>query len=250
MKFEHYFQKIIKEEVIEGSWLFLGIDEEEKFSFVFSLAERVSDFSNIFLLGEQNKFPSFIVEKYRLQPLTIESVREAIHFLHLKGGKKKVLIVRNIEDLDFSAQNALLKTIEEPPPQAILFLLAQNEEGVLPTIASRTKIIKLPIFNFRAYFQERIEPRIYQFLEDGFKDKELLREKLRTDPLLFLENLLILWRDQLLNKLALEEFKITQIKGEIDLVFLKKALELFSLLKRYHLNSRLQIENLIFQLKK
>lgn len=250
MKFEDYFQKIIKEEFIEGSWLFVGLNEEEKFSFVFSLAETISDSTNIFILGDQEKFPPFITEKYLLQPLSIESIRQAIHFLHLSSSKKKVLIVRNIEDLDFSAQNALLKTIEEPPPQAILFLLTQDEEMVLPTIVSRTKVVKLPLFNFRDYFRKRIEPQIYQLFKSGFKDGKSLRENIRIDPLIFLENLLILWRDQLLNKSSLKEFKITEIDGEIDLDFLKKALELFSLLKRYQLNPRLQIENLLFQLKK
>ena len=41
------------------------------------------------------------------------------------------------------AQNALLKTIEEPPSYAVIFLLTENAEVLLPTIRSRCVMLKL-----------------------------------------------------------------------------------------------------------
>ena len=41
------------------------------------------------------------------------------------------------------AQNALLKTIEEPPAYAVIFLLTENAEALLPTITSRCVMLKL-----------------------------------------------------------------------------------------------------------
>ncbi len=49
----------------------------------------------------------------------------------------KVYIVREAELLTLQAQNALLKTIEEPPAYAVILLLTSNQDALLPTITSR-----------------------------------------------------------------------------------------------------------------
>jgi hypothetical protein len=46
--------------------------------------------------------------------------------------------------LTVEAQNALLKTLEEPPEEALLLLGAKSESDLLPTILSRCQIIHLP----------------------------------------------------------------------------------------------------------
>ncbi len=52
-------------------------------------------------------------------------------------GKNRVAIVVDAHRMNTSAQNALLKGLEEPGPQTILMLLVPNARAVLPTIASR-----------------------------------------------------------------------------------------------------------------
>lgn len=49
----------------------------------------------------------------------------------------KVYIIRGAEKLTLQAQNALLKTIEEPPAYAVILLLTSNQDALLPTITSR-----------------------------------------------------------------------------------------------------------------
>lgn len=49
----------------------------------------------------------------------------------------KIYIIDEAEKLTVQAQNALLKTIEEPPGYAVIFLLTTNMEKFLPTIVSR-----------------------------------------------------------------------------------------------------------------
>lgn len=49
----------------------------------------------------------------------------------------KVYIVEDAELMNTAAQNALLKTLEEPPEYAVIFLIARNADGFLPTILSR-----------------------------------------------------------------------------------------------------------------
>ncbi len=58
-------------------------------------------------------------------------------------GKYKVFIIREIERATAPAANALLKTLEEPPPQVILLLTSTRRDQVLPTILSRCQIVPL-----------------------------------------------------------------------------------------------------------
>lgn len=61
----------------------------------------------------------------------------------------KVYIVDEAEKMTPQAQNALLKTIEEPPSYAIIILLTTNQETFLPTILSRCVQLKLnPLRDF------------------------------------------------------------------------------------------------------
>lgn len=59
------------------------------------------------------------------------------------NGKYKVYIVPDADMMTVQAQNALLKTIEEPPAYAVIFLLTENAESLLPTICSRCVMLKL-----------------------------------------------------------------------------------------------------------
>ena len=54
----------------------------------------------------------------------------------------KIYIVEDAERMNTSAQNALLKTLEEPPYYGIIFLLTTNGESLLPTILSRSIRLK------------------------------------------------------------------------------------------------------------
>lgn len=58
-------------------------------------------------------------------------------------GDKKVVILYESNKMTSQAQNAFLKTIEEPPVGVFIFLLADNGEAILDTIKSRCQIHKL-----------------------------------------------------------------------------------------------------------
>ena len=64
-------------------------------------------------------------------------------------GHHKVFIVDEAELLDVYGQNALLKTLEEPPPGTYIFLVTTQEERLLPTIRSRCQRVA-----FRALTRE------------------------------------------------------------------------------------------------
>lgn len=57
--------------------------------------------------------------------------------------KYKIFIVDNADKMTVQAQNAILKTIEEPPIYAIFLLLSTNFNNFLPTILSRCVLLKI-----------------------------------------------------------------------------------------------------------
>ena len=77
--------------------------------------------------------------------LKIDQVRALQHDLALSPyeGRYRVAIFDQFETATIEAQNALLKTLEEPPAYAVLIVLAADSELLLPTIVSRCQQIAL-----------------------------------------------------------------------------------------------------------
>jgi DNA polymerase-3 subunit delta' len=77
--------------------------------------------------------------------LKIEEIRAMTGRIALKPfeGPYRVAIFRDFDHAQARAQDALLKTLEEPPSHAVLILLAPSIEMILPTITSRSQVIHL-----------------------------------------------------------------------------------------------------------
>ena len=75
--------------------------------------------------------------------IKIDQVREAQADLALRPfeGNKKVLIVDGAEALNAASANAFLKTLEEPPGDALIVLITAMPQSLLPTIRSRCQEI-------------------------------------------------------------------------------------------------------------
>jgi DNA polymerase-3 subunit delta' len=71
--------------------------------------------------------------------INIQQIREIERELHFRsfGGKRKIAIVDPVTLMNAAAQNALLKTLEEPPANSLIILIAPNAGGLLPTLRSR-----------------------------------------------------------------------------------------------------------------
>ncbi len=76
----------------------------------------------------------------------IEQVRELIAHLGIKPSRAAVrtAIIDDAETLNVAAQNALLKTLEEPPGYAVIFLIADNANSLLDTVRSRLRPVHFP----------------------------------------------------------------------------------------------------------
>ena len=77
--------------------------------------------------------------------IRVEEVRELIERLHRTRGRAghRVVIVDPIDDCNVSSANALLKIVEEPPPDTLFLLVSHRPGQLLPTIKSRCHPIAL-----------------------------------------------------------------------------------------------------------
>lgn len=77
----------------------------------------------------------------------------------------KVYIIPEADLMTVQAQNAILKTIEEPPEYAVIFLLTENADSLLATIRSRCVILKLRNIKdklVKKYLMEQMQIPDYQ----------------------------------------------------------------------------------------
>ena len=77
--------------------------------------------------------------------LTIETVRQlcASTALRPMEARRRIVVVEDAETMPEIAQEALLKTLEEPPSAVVILLLADDAEALLPTVRSRCRTVEL-----------------------------------------------------------------------------------------------------------
>ncbi|MCR4807922.1 MAG: DNA polymerase III subunit [Lachnospiraceae bacterium] len=98
----------------------------------------------------------------------VEDVRKGIVsdvFIRPYSSKWKIYFINDAEKLSVQAQNALLKTLEEPPDYVVIILLTSNISALLPTIISRSTVLNMrPVEDklVRKYLMERIHIPDYQ----------------------------------------------------------------------------------------
>ena len=77
--------------------------------------------------------------------LTVDEVRKTTDFFGMSAGAGgwRIAIIDSADEMNVSAENALLKVLEEPPPQCAFFLISHQPGRLLPTIRSRCRTLHL-----------------------------------------------------------------------------------------------------------
>ncbi|MDD5263333.1 MAG: hypothetical protein PHU43_00635 [Candidatus Bipolaricaulis sp.] len=100
------------------------------------------------------------------EKIGIDQVREAIRAAQFSPveSDRKVCLVPRAESLTVEAANGLLKTLEEPPRGMVFALLAEHAGDLLPTIVSRSRIVRVP--------PEEREARTERLTTSGYSDAD------------------------------------------------------------------------------
>jgi len=140
--------------------------------------------------------------------IKVGQVRELQHTLSLTPYEAgyRIALLLNFQLANASAQNALLKTLEEAPPRVILLLTADSADSLLPTISSRCEILRLrpvPVEVLENALIDRwkvapADARLYAHLSSG---RPGLARQMAADPAM-LEKRRV-WLDEFLRLLPL-----------------------------------------------
>jgi len=89
--------------------------------------------------------PEISGKHVRTAKVKIELIRQLIYDLTLKPveARRRVARLLNFDAANPQSQNAFLKTLEEPPGNAIMLLTAERADDLLPTIVSRCEVVAL-----------------------------------------------------------------------------------------------------------
>ena len=102
--------------------------------------------------------------KNKTKKIPVAFIREAIDFVMLKSGlsKNKILFIDGAENLTISSQNALLKTLEEPPQNTYIIIQSNRFKCLNQTIYSRCQLI---------HFNNLSQDELYVWAEDILQNK-------------------------------------------------------------------------------
>lgn len=144
-----YMTNSIKNNKINHAYMFEGIEGIGKETFANELAKILLETSNL------ENAPDCIRVKPDGNSIKIAQIRNLQSDIVIKPHKKyKIYIIDKAEKMTVEAQNALLKTLEEPPEYAIIILVTNNKESLIPTIKSRCEAIKftpIPFVEIKNY---------------------------------------------------------------------------------------------------
>lgn len=150
-KVKETLKKILESKKIANSYMLIGEDSIGKLLFAKEFAKVILCSSNdacntckSCLEFDNLNNPDFNIVVPEGKIIRIDQIRELTKKVYEKPiiSSKKVYIIDDSNLMNKEAQNALLKTLEEPPEYVTIILVASNESMFLPTIKSRcTKIL-------------------------------------------------------------------------------------------------------------
>ena len=132
-----YLSNSIKSNMISHAYMFEGPSGVGKNTMARELAAILLEMENLF------NSPDYIEIKPDGNSIKIAQIRKLQSDILVKPYKSyKIYVIDEAQKMTVEAQNALLKTLEEPPKYAIIILITNNKESLLDTIKSRCEIIK------------------------------------------------------------------------------------------------------------
>lgn len=158
IKAVNLLNKAIENNKISQAYLFSGPESVGKFALAKIFANSIISEKNIFKNDtmspskkEKSELDLIIIEPEieekkgikKEKVIKIEQIRDAQKdlILYPYSGKKKVLIINNAHRMTVSAQNALLKSLEEPNKTSVIILVTHNDQAIISTIKSRCQKI-------------------------------------------------------------------------------------------------------------
>lgn len=130
----------LKKDTISHAYLFVGSKGIGKASIAFEFAKGILQVENL----KASPDFKYICKNEDKKEIIVEQIRkEIIDDIYIApiASSKKVYIIDDAQDLNIASQNALLKTLEEPPKYVVIILISTTTSSFLSTILSRVNQI-------------------------------------------------------------------------------------------------------------
>lgn len=149
---------------------------------------------NSCLKVENNSHPDLECIDYEDKEIPVSLARELRQNVYVlpNDSERKVVLIRHAHKLNVSAQNALLKVLEEPPKYAFFILTSENAGSILETIRSRcskyhlappkeqTEFDETYLQNVEGFLKALVSADEYQMLVNSMAFEKLSKEQLRS----------------------------------------------------------------------
>ena len=173
LKQRNFLKKIIENSSLSHGYLFAGPDFLGKKTLVLEFLE------NNFKLKQGQ--PDLLIVKPQKDEIYVSQIRQITEFLGLKpySAKYKAVVIDEADKMNGEAQNCLLKTLEEPKGDSILFLISSKPAMLFGTIRSRVQrfdFSNLSDKEMRNYFKGKVNRDVFEkfiFLSDGKPGKAI-----------------------------------------------------------------------------
>ena len=163
-----YLEKIVEDGNISHAYIFTGLEGIGKLEIAKYFSKKI--------LKEEilSSCPDFkIIEKQEdAKDLQVDLIRdELVNDVYKKPiiADRKIYIIDDAQKMNTTAQNVLLKTLEEPPKYVVIILIATSVDSFLPTIKSRLKEVT---------FNKLTKSQLKQIIKD---ENEVENEELLID---------------------------------------------------------------------
>lgn len=166
--------KVLEKELARGNlaqaYLFCGPESVGKKLAAFWLAgkilgkEKAKNHPDFIFLEPESQEKNGVIKKGEIK---IEEIREMQKKLALTSLERngKVAVVDDADKMNISAQNSLLKTLEESNENTTIILVTGNEKKMLPTIVSRCRKVKFNLVN---------DKDLEEMIPEGERDREAI----------------------------------------------------------------------------
>ncbi|MFA5961862.1 MAG: hypothetical protein WC848_04230 [Parcubacteria group bacterium] len=145
-------ERALEKKNLAQSYLFCGPEGLGKFLVARQLAEKLTGGAgdvvnqNLLVIEPEVEEKDGVIKEKEIK---LEAIKELQKKFSLTAAFQnyRVAIIRSAQKLNLSAQNALLKILEEPPAHTIIILVVEDERKLLPTIISRCQIKRFKLLS-------------------------------------------------------------------------------------------------------
>jgi len=187
----------------------------------------------------------------------IRTLQKRLSFKPFNQGPK-IALIQNAQNLTLEAQNAFLKTLEEPLGNSQIILTAPSAESLLPTIVSRCQIIRLPPKAQLSFSKKEISQSLnflISLLNSSMGERLKKIEKLdlfqdRQKAVEWVDIQTLVLREILLKSLTTSSLKPFNHFSHLTLLSILKSLSQTKAYLQANVNVRLALDNFVLDLPK